>query len=282
MSDTPNGVALDAARSRETVIRAQPTLEFRAAGEVDDDIGSGYLGMLRIRFSPVNQWTEIDSAWEGRFMERFAPGAWKKTIGERASKIRALFQHGRDHQVGDKPLGPFHRLEEDAEGGYAEVKLLDTSYNRDLLPGLKDGLYGSSHRFAPMRMIEDPHPERSDQNPDGIKEVTITEARLHELGPVTFPAYEGATAGMRSMTDEFLISCFRSDPDRLRSMFESATDLHASDAAREGTSDSSQDKQDAPSNTDAAITGTSVQERRDTSSGRYGLTPNDARPSWAL
>jgi hypothetical protein len=25
---------------------------------------------------------------------------------------------------------------------------MDTSYNRDLLPGLKEGLYGASHRFS--------------------------------------------------------------------------------------------------------------------------------------
>jgi HK97 family phage prohead protease len=192
---------------RETVIRAlEPGVEFRSSDDLNDELGPGYIGLLRIRFSPVNEWTEINSAWEGRFMERFAPGAWKKTIKERAAKIRALFQHGQDPQIGDKPLGPFHRLEEDENGGYAEVKLLDTTYNRDLIPGLKDGLYGASHRFGVVRASEDDRPERSEHNPDGIKEVTITEARLHELGPVTFPAYQGATAGMRSMTDEFLIA----------------------------------------------------------------------------
>jgi HK97 family phage prohead protease len=239
---------------RDTVIRAfAPGLEFRSA---DEDLGPGYLGMLRIRFSPVNEWTEINSSWEGRFMERFAPNAWRKTIKEQAHKIRALFQHGQDPQIGDKPLGPFHRLEEDDDGGYAEVKLLDTSYNRDLLPGLQEGLYGASHRFRAMRVTEEEVPERSEHNPDGIREVTITEARLYELGPVTFPAYEGASSGMRSMTDEFLMSCFRSDPDRLRAMFEQATDLQAPEPAPV--------KDPAPSTDDAAPAGTSpVPERRD-------------------
>ena len=41
-------------------------------------------------------------------------------------------------------------------------------------------------------------------NPDRLPERTITNATLYEFGPVTFPAYEGATAGMRSMTDEFM------------------------------------------------------------------------------
>jgi phage head maturation protease len=66
--------------------------------------------------SPVNEWTEIRSAWEGNFMERFVPGAWKKTHRESGNKIRALFQHGQDPQVGDKPLASDQRLEEDDRG----------------------------------------------------------------------------------------------------------------------------------------------------------------------
>jgi HK97 family phage prohead protease len=257
---------------RDTVIRATSDIEFRDAGDLDEDIGPGYLGLLRMLFSPANEWAEINSSWEGHFMERFAPGAWTKTINESASKIRSLFQHGQDPQIGKKPLGPFHVLEErDGQGGYAEVKLLDTSYNRDLLPGLKEGLYGTSHQFTPMRMDEVPRPERTEQNPRGIKEVTITEARLRELGPVTFPAYQGATAGIRSMTDEFLLDCFRSDPERLREMFDRATELEKPVAA-------SEEQDPAPSADDAAQKGTSpVQERRDP--GRSALTNTPGRRS---
>jgi HK97 family phage prohead protease len=238
---------------RETAIRARTDIAFRAAGDVEDDLGSEYLGLLKIRFSPVNEWTEINSAWEGHFMERFAPGAWKKTIRENADRIKALFQHGGDPQIGDKPLGPFRTLQEDEDGGYAEVKLLDTSYNRDLLPGLKEGLYGASHRFSVVREEVVDTPDASDENPKALRQHTIKEARLFELGPVTFPAYAGASAGMRSMTDDFLLSCFRSDPDRLRSMFERATDL--SEAVAERAADTSQDP--APSPDDAAPQGTS-------------------------
>lgn len=287
-------------------IRALPGLEFRATQDDGDGLGSGYLGLLRIRFSPVNEWTEINSAWEGRFMERFAPNAWKKTIKERADKIRALFQHGRDPQIGDKPLGPFHRLEEDDQGGYAEVKLLDTSYNRDLLPGLKEGLYGSSHRFGVVKADENDHPERSDHNPNGLKEVTIKEARLHELGPVTFPAYAGATAGVRSLTDDFLICCIQQNPEQVRTMLDweehlrsGGNDLASStyvnfaqwkkardttDPAVEPEQGRNGEQDPAPSSTEAAPQeGTSGPERRDPRrKGRYGLAKTDPRPSWAL
>jgi HK97 family phage prohead protease len=253
---------------RDTAIRAiNPGLEFRSAADVEDDLGPGYLGLLRIRFSPVNEWTEINSAWEGRFLERFAPGAWKKTIKESADRIRSLFQHGQDPQIGDKPLGPFRTLEENDGGGYAEVALMDTAYNREILPGLKDGLYGASHRFATVREEEVQTPDPSEYNPHGLPERTIKEARLYELGPVTFPAYAGATAGMRSMTDEFLIACFRSDPERLRSMFERATDL--SEAA-----DRAAEQNTAPSPVDAAPSGTSTPaERRDMGRSALNTTP---------
>jgi HK97 family phage prohead protease len=237
---------------RENLIRAVDTgLEFRGVSD-DDDLGPGYLGLLRVLYSPANEWTEINSAWEGRFLERFAPGAWKKTIREQMSRVKALFQHGMDPQVGDKPLGPIRTLEETERGGYGEIALLDTSYNRDLLPGLQEGLYGASHRFKMVREQRDERPERSEYNPDGIEERTITEARLYEFGPVTFPAYEGASAGVRSMTDDFIQACFKEDPARLREMFEQATEIRAEVPEQD----------DAPSEDDAGDIATSSEERR--------------------
>jgi hypothetical protein len=46
-----------------------------------------------------------------------------------------------------------------------------------------------------------PHPARSEHNPKGLPEVTVTEARVIEFGPTPFPAYKGASAGVRSSRD---------------------------------------------------------------------------------
>jgi hypothetical protein len=45
-------------------------------------------------FAVFNEWTEIDSMFEGHFLERIAPGAFKKTFREQQQKV--LFQHGQD------------------------------------------------------------------------------------------------------------------------------------------------------------------------------------------
>jgi hypothetical protein len=44
----------------------------------------------------------------------------------------------------------------------------------------------------------------TDTNPKALPERTITKIDLFEFGPVPFPAYDDATAGVRSGTDQFL------------------------------------------------------------------------------
>ncbi len=162
--------------------------------------------ILTGHFALFNQPTEINSVFEGNFMEQIAPGAFRKTFAENSAGMRVLFNHGKDPTIGDKVLGPIRSLSEDKTGAHYEVPLLDTSYNRDLIPGLLAGVYGASFRFKVMREEIVEKPEPSEANPRGLPERTITEARVMEFGPVTFPAYEGATAGIRSLTDRFRLA----------------------------------------------------------------------------
>ncbi|MGH7686371.1 MAG: HK97 family phage prohead protease [Candidatus Dormibacteria bacterium] len=163
--------------------------------------------MLEGHFAVFNTWTEIDSLWEGNFMESIAPGAFSKTFKENRANMRVLFQHGRDPSIGDKPLGPIDELDEDDIGAHYVVPLLNTSYNSDLIPGLRANLYGASFRFEVVKETVDNKPAKSDFNPRGIPQRTVREMKVPEFGPVTFPAYETATAGLRScmvsLTDEF-------------------------------------------------------------------------------
>jgi HK97 family phage prohead protease len=172
--------------------------EIRDAGGSEDGIG-----VMHGHFSTFNDWYRVDSSWEGTFLERIAPGAYADTIAEDLSGMRVLFDHGFDPQLGNKVLGPIRSLTEDKTGAHFEVPLFDTAYNRDLLPGLRAGQYGSSMRFEVTAEDWVKKPTRSDYNPEGIPERTITRSRVKEFGPVTFPANAQATAGVRSTTDAY-------------------------------------------------------------------------------
>jgi phage head maturation protease len=175
----------------------------RSGGGMELHPGGGALGTLTGRFSEFSRWYPVSSVLEGDFMERVNPGSTADTIRDGRGAMRVLFDHGQDRQIGNKVLGPIDVLEERADGPYYEVPLFDTSYNRDLLPGLKAGVYGASMRMRVTADQWNDTPVRSAANPDGIPERTITSMQVLEFGPVTFPANPGASAGIRSGTDEF-------------------------------------------------------------------------------
>jgi HK97 family phage prohead protease len=199
---------------------------------------AGGLGVMVVRFSPFNTWYRIASFWEGDFMERTVPGAFKRTIDAHNSatkvdshNVKTLFNHGQDFYVGDKLLGDILSLSEEKDSPVSEVNLWDTSYNRDLLPGLRSGSYGSSFMFRVVKDEWNNEPEKSDSNPDGIPERTIKEARLFEAGPVTWPASPTASAGMRcvSATDTFYEHLGRRDPARVEQMRSALIALRSAD-----------------------------------------------------
>lgn len=202
------------------VVRTLSTrFELRAAGQTD-----GRLGVMSGHFSVFDTWYEVNSMWEGQFLERTAPGAFAKTIAEDASSMRVLFDHGFDPQIGNKVLGPIDSLEEDSVGPVYQVSLFDTSYNRDLLPGLRaePSVYGSSFRFrvTSEEWVDEPDP--SESNPKGLPERTITGVRVMEFGPVTFPANPGATAEMNSATDAFYDNLRQRDARRYEAALRAA------------------------------------------------------------
>lgn len=223
-----------------TVVRMTTlTCELRADDEERDDLGD-----LVTRFSPFNSWYRIDSLWEGSFMERTVPGAFQQTINAHmaarskdAHQIRTLFNHGMDFNIGDKLLGDVTDAREEKDSPITVTRLWDTSYNRDLLPGLRSGAYGSSFMFRVVKDEWDNEPEASDHNPDGLPERTIKEARVFEAGPVTWPANPAATAGMRSLsaTDAFYEHLARRDPERVGELRSQLSALRADRAAPLGT-----------------------------------------------
>ena len=199
---------------REDIVRAiTPGYELRS-GEVDGTVVPIMFG----HFAVFNEWTLIDSAWEGRFLERVSRGSFTKTFQENRDLIKCLFQHGKDPHIGMKVLGRPSVLEEDEYGALYEVPLLPTAYNDELLPGLREGLYGVSFRFSVIQDEFVQHPRRSAHNPEGLPERTLTEVRCREFGPCTFGAYVSADAAIRSATDEFMLERLAEDPVLLQEL----------------------------------------------------------------
>lgn len=183
------------------VVRGLPGVELRATGDTAMPTLFGH-------FSRFNEWYEIRSYWEGDFVERFAPGAFAESFrmhwdeGD-SHKTKVQFQHGYDYSVGERLLGKLSELREDGIGGYYEAPLFDTTYNRELVPGLEAGEYGASFRFRVTSESWDMEPAISEHNPHALPERTITGALVFEVGPVAFGASPNATAGVRSMTDDY-------------------------------------------------------------------------------
>jgi hypothetical protein len=146
--------------------------------------------VLNMRFALFNRWQEIDNAAEGHFMERIAPGAFKKTIRENIANVRAILSHGKDPSLGQTVLGKIESIEEEADGASARVSLF-RSVPPLLLDGLRAGVYGASFRglSIPSKEKIDYHPARSNYNPDALPEVTRHEIKLRDIGPTPFAAY---------------------------------------------------------------------------------------------
>lgn len=169
-----------------TNVYALPDVHLRALTLDEPNVMVGYMAVF-------DSWAEIDT-WEGRFRERFRPGSLDKTLREARDKFKVLFNHGFDGWVTDNVLGVPRTMKPDKSGLWVETPLLDTDYNRDRIrPQLEAGaIPGQSIQFSVVQ-------ERWNlDTDDGVPERDVIEAKLFEGGPVTWPAYEATTVGVRT------------------------------------------------------------------------------------
>jgi len=249
------------------IVRAVPTVVRTSRAEgADEGQAADVMPTMEIRFSPFGTWYEINSWWEGRFLERTVKGAFAKTISENRQNVKCLYDHGYDFQIGNKVLGPIDDLREDTDSAIGIVPMFDTHYCRELRPGLEAGVYGSSFRFRVIQESWNDEPGKSAHNPENLPERTITEVRLYEFGPVTFPANPDATAGVRSLTDSFYERMRSRDPQHVDEMRSRVLTLRTPDPAAAADSGTA-------AGTGAANTPTDEPASRHSA----GLTPGERR-----
>lgn len=127
----------------------------------------------------------------GMFEEEFAPGAFSKTIRE--ADVRMLINHDPTLVLARTKSGTL-RLSEDRKGLVSEADMAPTSYANDLALLMDRG--DVSQMSIMFSAIKDSWDESSK-----LPKRTVTEARLFDVSVVTFPAYEGTDASLRSSMD---------------------------------------------------------------------------------
>ncbi len=125
-------------------------------------------------------------------VERIAPTAFNRALSEKHD-ARALFNHDPNMLLGRAGAGTL-RLSVDARGLKYEIDLADTTVGRDVAASIARGdLAGSSFNFS----INGKEGQRFEKGKDhDVRH--ITDVNLYDVGPVTYPAYESTTTGLRS------------------------------------------------------------------------------------
>lgn len=163
------------------------TASFTVTRQDDDGDGLTLEGYAAVFNSP----TRIEDLF-GEFDEVIAPGAFKRSIGQKGpSGIRLQFDHGRHPLIGSIPLGSIDTLQEDSRGLHVRASLTDNWMVQPVRDAIRDGsIDGMSFRF---RVVN----ETVDQTVEPELR-TVNEVELFEVGPVVWPAYEQTTVGVRS------------------------------------------------------------------------------------
>jgi len=127
----------------------------------------------------------------GLFREQIAPGAFAEAVTQ--DDVRALFNHDPNFVIGRTASGTLS-LREDETGLAYDAIPPDTQWARDLMVSVGRGdISQSSFGFA-VESDEWTHPTRNGELP--LR--TIRKAKLYDVSPVTYPAYESTTTAVRS------------------------------------------------------------------------------------
>lgn len=171
--------------------QASVRLEKRAENEKAMIVG---MAALYYDGTPKTEYVLWDDQW-GRAVERIMPGAFDGALS-RPDDVRGLFNHDTNHVLG-RTAPATMRLRSDTLGLHYEIDPGETSVARDVSEHLRrKDVTGSSFGFT----IEKQQwivTEEVDGRMNEIREIHSVNP-LWDVGPVTFPAYEQTTAGVRS------------------------------------------------------------------------------------
>jgi hypothetical protein len=141
-----------------------------------------------------NQWS---LPIQGYFRERILSGAFAKSLRE-SKDIPSLYNHDPNMVLG-RTSNQTLELREDEVGLWFQVIPPDTTYARDLLVNIERGnITGNSFGFV---AVKDRWIAEEIEGKNGFTSREVIEARLLDVGPVTFPAYPQTDVAIRQLLD---------------------------------------------------------------------------------
>lgn len=144
---------------------------------------TGYAAVFYNSADPTTQFMLWDD-----IAERIMPGAFTRALAE--DDVRALFNHDACRVLGRSKAATL-RLSVDQRGLRYEITPPDTEAGRELVEAIRRGdISGSSFSFIARSVTT--------RREDKLYVREINDCQLFDVGPVTFPAYEGTEAGIRS------------------------------------------------------------------------------------
>ena len=130
-----------------------------------------------------------------RVVETVKPGAFKRALKEKQD-VRALFNHDPNHLLG-RTSSKTLSLEEDKSGLYFDCEPPDTQLGRDIRTLVDRGdLNGCSFAFSVSKEVVTE--EKNGEQVIRRREIHEVDP-LYDVGPVTYPAYEGTDVNARSI-----------------------------------------------------------------------------------
>jgi HK97 family phage prohead protease len=160
----------------------------------NQDILTGYAAVF---YQPDDPGTEFQLYSDCK--ERIMPTAFDRAIRE-AQDVRCLFNHDPNQILGRSSAGTM-KCSVDRRGFVYETVAGDTSIARDVCQHITRGdVTGSSFSF---RVVKQMFASEGDMDIREVHDVDV-----YDAGPVTFPAYDSTTAGMRCQAPEEVRSAY--------------------------------------------------------------------------
>jgi HK97 family phage prohead protease len=162
-------------------IDAWPDLDFRLQASSDGLTFSGYAAVF-----------DSESEDLGGFRETIAPGAFKRSLGQKRDDIKMFLNHNWDILLASRKAGSL-QLKEDAYGLHVDAEFVDTAEARNVSALVQRGdIHAMSFGFQPV----------TSDSEEGGKRVVPRELKLYEVSPVTaWPAYRATSASVRHLAD---------------------------------------------------------------------------------